>query len=131
VFLQRTDSKDRSLGMEWQWAADTSSVTASYIKYWTDATVMERIKYQVDRASLRYTQGLGAGLSLRSSVGGQWARDKNLPSGEQFFLGGEGSVRGYPVGAFSGDQGYTVNVELHHPLVNTTLGTQTVAATGF
>ena len=132
VFLQRTDSKDRSLGMEWQWAADTSSVTASYIKYWTDATVLfERIKYQVDRASVRYNQGLTPGFSLRTSLGGQWARDKNLPSGEQFFLGGEGSVRGYPVGAFSGDEGYALNVELHHPLVNTTLGSQAVAATGF
>ncbi|MBP8150698.1 MAG: ShlB/FhaC/HecB family hemolysin secretion/activation protein [Xylophilus sp.] len=132
VFLQRTDSKDRSAGVEWQWAVDSRSVTASYIKYWADATVLaERLKYQVDRTSLRYIQGLTPGFSLRTSLGGQWARDKNLPSAEQFFIGGEGSVRGYPVGAFSGDQGYALNVELHHPLVNTPLGTQTLAATGF
>jgi hemolysin activation/secretion protein len=131
VFLQRTDSKDRSLGAEWQWNNDASAVTASYIKYWTDATVLSREKYQIDRASLRYNQLLTESVSLRGSLGGQWARDKNLPSGEQFFLGGEGSVRGYPVGTYSGDQGYTVNLELHHPLLNTTVGSQTLASTGF
>lgn len=131
VFLQRTDSKDHSFGAEWQWGADTSSVTASYIKYWANATVFERMKYQIDRASLRYTQALGSGLSLRTGIGGQWAHDKNLPSGEQYFLGGEGSVRGYPVGAFSGDQGYALSAELHHPLLATRLGTQDLAATGF
>ncbi|TPG23319.1 ShlB/FhaC/HecB family hemolysin secretion/activation protein [Variovorax ginsengisoli] len=131
VFLQRTDSKDRSLGAEWQWNNDASAVTASYIKYWTDATVLSREKYQIDRASLRYNQLLTESISLRGSLGGQWARDKNLPSGEQFFLGGEGSVRGYPVGTYSGDQGYTVNLELHHPLLNTTVGSQTLASTGF
>ena len=131
VFLQRTDSKDRSLGAEWQWNNDASAVAASYIKYWTDATVLSREKYQIDRASLRYNQLLTESISLRGSLGGQWARDKNLPSGEQFFLGGEGSVRGYPVGTYSGDQGYTVNLELHHPLLNTTVGSQTLASTGF
>ena len=33
-----------------------------------------------------------------------------LPSGEQFFIGGEGTVRGYPVGAYSGDQGYAASL---------------------
>ncbi|RZL64884.1 MAG: ShlB/FhaC/HecB family hemolysin secretion/activation protein [Variovorax sp.] len=131
VFLQRTDSKDRSLGVEWQWAADTSALTASYIKYWANATVLERNEYDIDRASLRYSQGLPWGLTLRTALTGQSARQKNLPSGEQFFLGGEGSVRGYPVGSYSGDEGYTASVELHHPLFNTQIGSQALTTTGF
>jgi hemolysin activation/secretion protein len=56
-----------------------------------------------------------------------------LPSSEQFFLGGEGSVRGYSVGAASGDSGTTLSLELHHPITGQSAGSegQTFAANGF
>lgn len=42
--------------------------------------------------------------------------NNNLVAGEQFQLGGPGSVRGYPVGEFSGDKGLYSSVEWSAPL---------------
>lgn len=61
-------------------------------------------------------QDLGAGWSAHGSLSLQHTGNDRLPSSEQFFIGGEGSVRGYPVGTFSGDRGHTAIFELHHPL---------------
>ena len=40
-----------------------------------------------------YIRDLGGGFSARGSFSGQWSKQSLLPSSEQFFLGGEGSVR--------------------------------------
>jgi hemolysin activation/secretion protein len=41
---------------------------------------------------------------------------KSLPIGEDFVIGGEGSVRGYPQAEYIGDEGYTANAELRTPI---------------
>jgi hemolysin activation/secretion protein len=131
VFLQRTDDSDHNVGVEWNWAGEASSLSASVVQYWVDATIVDNNKYQVQRAWLRYAQALPWDLALRGNLNGQAAKDKNLPSGEQFVLGGEGSVRGYPVGSVAGDQGYTASLELHHPLPALSLGSQSFVPSGF
>lgn len=40
---------------------------------------------------------------------------ETLPASEEFYIGGLGSVRGYPQAEFLGDSGYFVNVELRLP----------------
>ena len=49
-------------------------------------------------------------LTLRAS--GQVSDTKLLPPTEQFFIGGISTVKGYPEGLLSGDQGYAVSAEL-------------------
>lgn len=76
-------------------------------------------RYTVSRGSLRRTQALAEGWALRGSLSVQHTGSDALPTGEYFFLGGEGSVRGYPVGQFAGDRGTVLSLELQHPLGST------------
>lgn len=93
--------------------------------------MIDRTSFGIDRGALRYNRELGDGLSFRGTLSWQDTRDRNLASSEQFFLGGEGSVRGYTVGTFAGDRGYAVNLELHHPLINRSQEYREINATGF
>jgi hemolysin activation/secretion protein len=51
------------------------------------------------------------GLYGKLSVSGQVA-NRNLHSAEKFALGGESTVRAFPVGSIVGDQGYTATAEM-------------------
>ena len=46
---------------------------------------------------------------------GQWASDRVL-SPDQIFIGGVGTVRGFPISEFAGDHGYNLTVEYIIPL---------------
>jgi hemolysin activation/secretion protein len=131
VFLQRTETSDRNLGAEVQVSDEKSFWLGSLTRYSGHATVIERRSYGIDRGALRYNRELGGGLSFHGNLYWQSTGERNLPSSEQFFLGGDGSVRGYAVGTFAGDQGYVMNLELHHPLANLIEDTRELAATGF
>ncbi len=131
VFLQRTRTSDRNLGAEVQSFGEKARWLASYARYWGQATVIERTKFAIDRGALRHSRELGSGWSFRGNLSWQATRDRNLPSSEQFFLGGEGSVRGYPVGTRAGDRGYALNLELHHPLYRVSEEGRQLNATGF
>jgi hemolysin activation/secretion protein len=48
--------------------------------------------------------------SVFAKAGGQWA-STSLVSPEQYIVGGQGTVRGYPVAQFSGDRGYALTGE--------------------
>ncbi|ACL03990.1 Polypeptide-transport-associated domain protein ShlB-type [Desulfatibacillum aliphaticivorans] len=58
------------------------------------------------------------GLVLMLYGHGQYSADR-VPSSEQIFLGGAGSVRGYDQAEFSGDTGYYVTTELRIPIPGT------------
>lgn len=131
VFLQRTDTRDRSLGLEAQYFGTRSRWLASYTRYFGEVQLLAPVSLQIDRGSVRFDQEFGAGMSLRGTLGWQSAQQRNLPSSEQYFIGGDGSVRGYPTSALSGDVGHTLNLELHHPIGRVTLGTSELAASGF
>lgn len=66
-------------------------------------------RYGIDA---QYT--LGGGWSLVGRLRGQETSDALIP-GEQFGLGGVGSVRGLRDRETAGDKGYTVNLEAHAP----------------
>lgn len=119
VLLQQTETSDLNLGFDYQrndssgaWAASYNVISGSAKAELTGVTA----DYFIGRASLRRTQVLSDQWSLRGAVALQHTNDRSLPSSEQFIIGGDGSVRGFPVGVYAGDQGLTLNAELHHPL---------------
>ncbi|MBU0750689.1 MAG: BamA/TamA family outer membrane protein [Gammaproteobacteria bacterium] len=131
VFLQRTDTTDENLGIEAQLFGSDSTWFASLVRSVGNYRVgLQSGRFTIDRGSIRHQHSLGEGLTFRGSVAWQSTHQVLLPSSEQFFIGGEGSVRGYPVGAFSGDTGQVLNLELHHPLA-TAADTGGIVATGF
>lgn len=65
-------------------------------------------KLQLDALRL---QPLPQGFELFGRLGVQWS-EKNLDSSEKLGIGGVGSVRAYPSGEASGDQGWLAQLEL-------------------
>lgn len=72
--------------------------------------------FNVLRGSLRRTYNLTADWSLNGVFNWQYARMTLLPPSEQIQLGGEGSVRGFEPGVFSGDRGWVSNLELQRQI---------------
>lgn len=117
VFLQKTRTRDGSVGIEHQAADDHGYWIATYHLSAGRARGFEREHYTLGRAFLRRIQAITPNWSLQGSLNYQHSSDGPLPSGEQLQLGGEYSVRGYKSGAWSGDRGFIANLELHHPLI--------------
>ena len=134
VFLSSTATEDLQLGLEYQADDPSGQWLTNYTLYNGRATSADvRTRYTVGRGALRRTQFMGNGWALRGALAMQHTSSDALPSSEQFFLGGEGSVRGYTVGAVAGDQGATLSVELQHPITGSGAGAegQSFAANGF
>jgi hemolysin activation/secretion protein len=132
VFLNRTDTADQSLGVEAQLFGRDSHLFASVVRSFGDYQVATTSGgYTIDRWALRYLRSLGDGYSFRGNLSWQATPQVVLPSSEQFFIGGEGSVRGYPVGVYAGDTGHALNLEFHHPLMSAGADTGGIGASGF
>lgn len=117
IFLNRTETKDVSAGVDFQTSDSRGFWSATYNLYSGHAdTASDRDHYVLGRGAARRTQAIADGWSARGTLNFQHSSSTLLPSSEQFLIGGEGSVRGYPVGSFAGDQGGTINLELHHPI---------------
>lgn len=130
VPLTQLDTKDGSIGLEGQIFESRANWFASYVYTSGHAETPERDDFQINRGALRHNRDFGGGLSFRGNLAWQQSNDL-LPANQQFFIGGEGSVRGYPTGLLSGDTGYVLNLELHHPLVAAAVGSAPLAVTGF
>lgn len=61
-------------------------------------------------------KSLAAGAMVTVRLEAQLTPDRNLPTVEQFSLGGMSSVRGYPTGLLLGDRGYFVSAEWSRPV---------------
>lgn len=132
TFLTRTDTDDMSLGVEAQWYDARSNWVGSFVRAYGDARVGDDHRnFIIDRGTIRHNRDLGGGFSFRGSLFWQSTHQTVLPSSEQLFIGGDSSVRGYPVGIYAGDTGQLVNLELHHPLFAASNATHGVAASGF
>ena len=119
IVLQETTTRDLSVGVEGQ-AADSNGSWIASLTWLTVKSVQLAApsrSFRILRGNLRRSQLLTPGYALVGSFAWQYSEDEFLPSSEQFLLGGEGSVRGYLPGIVGGDRGYTVNLELHHPLL--------------
>lgn len=118
--FQDTDTDDRSIGLEGQlWESDriwSASITYSNGKSDSRNDTVAQ-KFDIWRGTLKRVQEFGHdGWAVHVMLNAQYSRDKLLPSSEQFLIGGEGTVRGYQTGLFSGDKGYVATAELHHPI---------------
>ena len=132
VFLSKTDTDDMNVGLEAQWFGAGSNWFGSYTRAFGNAKVNnENTSFIIDRGTIRHNRDLGRGFSFRGNLTWQSTHRVLLPSGEQFFIGGDASVRGYPVGVYAGDSGQLVNLELHHPLLSASNSTFGLGVTGF
>lgn len=122
IFLTSSDSLDASIGAEAQYADASGYWAGGYSYTRGSAEVVERSDYWYGRGWLRHLQRLENDRSLVGSLSFQNTSKPLLPSSEQFIIGGEGSVRGYPVGTWAGETGYTLSAEYHHPLGGMLLG---------
>jgi hemolysin activation/secretion protein len=68
------------------------------------------------RASLRGGWEFQPKWALQAHLSAQHASDSRLPAADQFYLGGDGTVRGYSASVVGGDHGMFANLELHHPM---------------
>lgn len=67
-------------------------------------------------------QALPDSMVFTLRLSGQLTPDKNLPTVEQFSIGGMSSVRGYANGLLMGDKGYLLNAEWSKPLSKKSTG---------
>jgi hemolysin activation/secretion protein len=117
VFLQRVDTSDVNVGAELQSFEPRTYWAVSFNHYRGQMNSgIDNAVYSIERGNARINQELPKSFTLRGSVSWQATRHQNLPSSELFFIGGEGTVRGYDTGTLAGDYGWFTNLELHHPL---------------
>lgn len=116
IQLQRTEVTDGSAGAEVT-SLDSSGAWQGNLVFSHGSAEVEGVSgrqtYSVWRAAVNRVQRLSDAFSLRASVAGQASPDDLLPSSEQFFIGGDGTVRGYPTAIRAGDEGYVASVEVH------------------
>jgi hemolysin activation/secretion protein len=129
-FLDGTETRDVNLGFELQVFGASDYWLASYTYYAGHAEQVESRSMAIRRGLLRYSHNWGDGYSFQGGLTWQSTSDEALPSSELFFIGGQGSVRGYVNGAYSGDTGRVVNLELRHPITSWVMGSHKVTASG-
>jgi hemolysin activation/secretion protein len=71
-------------------------------------------KFSIFNLDYKRVQPLGMDWFLITNFSGQYSCNK-LPVPEQFYIGGMGTIRGYPLAAALGDSGYYMNWELRFP----------------
>ena len=76
-----------------------------------EASTRSAGKFTKLRYSASRQQTLTESLGLSGNLSGQLA-NKNLDSGEKFYLGGSGGIRAYPASEGGGAEGLMVNLEL-------------------
>jgi len=128
--LATTRTRGRNLGLELSAFQDRDSEVLNYTRSFVKATVLEPVSLLIDRGSLRYNHQFRGTTSLASNLSWQSTRQKALPSSEQIFIGGQGSVPGYTSGALSGDTGQSLSVDLRHPLGTGSLWGQSLQTGG-
>jgi hemolysin activation/secretion protein len=107
-----------SLGLDAQVLDERGYWTASaeYFNGVDRVTFVEPRQYRLMRASVRRSHTLSPQLLFNASLNMQFASVRQLPASEQIVIGGEGTVRGFSSGLFSGDRGHVLNLELHRKL---------------
>ncbi len=116
--FQSTYISNLAAGLEGQWWDKDTMWNGSIEWSRGEAKLINDVvskSFGVWKGTARRTQEFSGGLSVLTSASFQYTRDQNLTSSEQILIGGEGSVRGYHSGLFSGDKGVTATAEVHFP----------------
>ncbi|MPL65723.1 Heme/hemopexin transporter protein HuxB [bioreactor metagenome] len=103
-----------------------SSKKAVYVRHditrgYADSVGQKQNLIKYNLSSVRQ-QALADGVTQTLRLSGQLTPDKNLPTVEQFSLGGMSSVRGYEEGLLLGDKGYFLSAEWSKPLSEKSTG---------
>ncbi len=132
----RQNSKTDFLGIHW--VDDTiSGYTASFsmMNYGKSSVIYQKHGYRfgnwenIDgtgknfgkyQFSGLYQKAYASGQMLTGRLDAQWSGNNYLPSGEQFYIGGSYSVRGYTESLLGGDHGLSASVEYSIPLAANT-----------
>lgn len=133
--LQTSDSHDRSGGLAFgrndSIASFTGSWSGDFTAVWGHPIGPGGRNFRLIRENLRRDQQLPLDLLGRLIYSRQYTGAPVLPSVEQFFIGGVGSVRGYSNQAFFGNSGSFINAELHHDLPKAAIDHYVSALSGF
>jgi hemolysin activation/secretion protein len=116
--LTASDLNSGSIGLEVQEidAKGYWSGSAEFVSGTNKPDDSDGLSFNVVRGSLRRTFNLSQDWSVNGVFNWQYAWESLLPPSEQIQLGGEGSVRGFDPGVFSGDRGWVSNLELQRQI---------------
>jgi len=116
VKLVNTEADDLILGTNLRFFdLDGTWLTSHAITFGQSDSVKNRDYYIYTGSLVRLQYFKNASsLIFRSSL--QLSETHDLPSFDQFLVGGMASVRGYTEGLLSGDKGYALSVEYAYPL---------------
>jgi hemolysin activation/secretion protein len=112
------DARDRLLSggiNTWSlgWAVGHVGFDNDEAQFFDNATVRTQGKFSKWNANLSRLQSLTEQDEVYLAFTGQWAQD-NLDPSLKMIVGGPYTVRGYDMGAMSGDTGYIGTAELRH-----------------
>jgi hemolysin activation/secretion protein len=112
--LSASDLNGRTIGLDLQVPGAAGYWTANAEYGWgRDAPLgADERPYNVARGNVRRSLSLNTDTTAVGSLIWQYAPVTLLPASEQLIIGGEGTVRGYSTGLFSGDRGFVLNLEL-------------------
>jgi len=123
VFLSRVDTVGANIGLEAQMADEYGFWIGNYLYTRGHAEVADvRSDFAHGRGWVRRQQRISDTWSALGTVTFQHTSNEVLPASELFLIGGQGTVRGYPVGSSAGETGHALSLELHHPVGTTALG---------
>ena len=115
-YTARSEQPWGSIGGHLEYARNLSGGRANDANSYATARTNARERWETWRWGIDVNRSLSAGWSLTGKLRGQHTSDALIP-GEQFGLGGIGSVRGLRDREGTGDRGFTVNVEATAPPV--------------
>lgn len=119
VTIFETDVGTLSVGIDTQNFAPANTLYSRHVVTFSDSGFLGAEKsfgkYNLELSDVMVLKD-NVMLMLRASA--QLTSADLLPSSEQFQLGGMSTVRGYPAGLLSGDQGYFTSVEISFPFAD-------------
>ena len=115
-YTARSEQTWGGVGGHLEAASNISGGRANDAASYTTARVGAERQWQAWRWGIDVIHTLGAGWSFSGKLRGQYTNDALIP-GEQFGLGGAGSVRGLRDRESTGDRGHSINLEVTAPAV--------------
>ena len=115
-YTVRSDQQWGGFGGNIEYVANLSGGRANDARSYTTSRATADTHWNVLRWEADLLYNLGNRWSLGAKLKGQTTDDILIP-GEQFGIGGVGSVRGLKEREATGDRGYTANIELTAPAI--------------
>ncbi len=112
VTIADTDYTAFTYGALFERLDDIGSWYSEHQITYADKAISQGDRASIYRGSLTRVQQLSDTLSFYANITAQYTKENLIPSGEQFQIGGAGTVRGYDEGMLIGNEGYYVNLDL-------------------